>query len=444
MSLPSAAAPVEIIGAGGFGAVFRPALPNNEGGVEKTYPGNVTKLFFRKPDRNRILTMAPHLTTIIGPNEGFRINPYAKTYKAKNLDRSLVDKLKEKSPALGPENEVYPVRMPNLGLDISRLSSNPSHIESLRNVPFINILKQIQKLIHQIERIDSNGFAHFDIRPSNVMVNPDTGVMTLLDFDWLKPIPEIYATYGFGFPSNPPEALFKKDADEITLGMFRLRTEQELIDRLQSDRFMFDDYSSYAMGFMYNFPKAFKLRGILHRALPIESHNVAGAVFQANVKNYFDFKSGATSDEEIKKRFINWTIRSTDVFGLGFTLLELIANVYPFYPRIDYEPTDPIAFSEIVKRTLKNNGKEYTDIEALIISESLKSLLVTLGEMTQFKTKLRHTHAKARKEIDHLIRAYQEVSATLAAGVGSSSGADANAGKTRRARRRTRNNRRQN
>ena len=38
--------PYSVVASGGFGTVIKPALPNVVEGVETTFPGNVTKIFF--------------------------------------------------------------------------------------------------------------------------------------------------------------------------------------------------------------------------------------------------------------------------------------------------------------------------------------------------------------------------------------------------------------
>ena len=75
MSIPSAPPPqYSILGEGGYGLVFSPALPNNT----TNYPGDVTKLFFKKDNLKKAVSNIETIRSKI-PSLALNIQPYKKT-----------------------------------------------------------------------------------------------------------------------------------------------------------------------------------------------------------------------------------------------------------------------------------------------------------------------------------------------------------------------------
>ena len=207
--MAAAAQKQNVIGAGAFGAVIQPALQNTLNGELKDFPDNVTKVFFVKRNMNTALNTAKKLPRLMGNNNGHRIYPYSRKIKGSNLPANLFTKLKARKE-LNMNSNLHILRMPYLGVDIYHL--NAIHAEELRKVPITTILEQIQKLIHQTGKLAEAGYGHFDIRQTNVMVRPETGTLTIIDFDWLMPLKDLEKEYKphFGYFSNPPESLLAK------------------------------------------------------------------------------------------------------------------------------------------------------------------------------------------------------------------------------------------
>lgn len=194
----------KVIGKGSFGAVLKPALPNYFNGTWHEYPENVTKLFFKEKSRQNLLALKPGIESIVGKNNGHRINMYQHAYKVQNLPANL-----QASPFLhgkSPTNNLFPVRMPDLGVDLSRKNLQANYKE-IRKRPVSTILAQTLKLLQQVKKIKDVGYIHGDIRAVNIMINPTTGVMTLIDFDWLMKRDNFERSYPFGFYCHPPETL---------------------------------------------------------------------------------------------------------------------------------------------------------------------------------------------------------------------------------------------
>jgi serine/threonine protein kinase len=204
-----------ILGAGGFGVVVQPALafPNTVPDPENA-PNNVTKIMFRRKGYNSVVKLLPTIKDLF-KNAGHRTTPSATAHTFDTLPVSLQSNIRKKNgfQSVEPDADLYTLRMPYLGIDVYKLvrEMKPGGRE-IRNRSVLVVLDQVVKLIRQVKTLVENGYIHGDVRDTNIMVHPLTGVLTLIDFDWLKPKDEFIDSYAkddaFGFYSNPPECLF--------------------------------------------------------------------------------------------------------------------------------------------------------------------------------------------------------------------------------------------
>lgn len=196
------------IGKGSYGCAMSPALPNRgANGAWVQYPSNVTKVFFEKKDKNKIMQKQPIIQSLF-QNNGHRINEYAfKNYKGYHLPLTLRNNCN-----ISDNQELNAVRMPNLGVSIADSSAVRAQLQAL---PIRTLLEQIRKLFVQLQNLQAGSYIHGDIRETNIMIHPDTGAMTIIDFDWLLQKHEFFADYFeyLGFYNNPPEVFLLKDPD---------------------------------------------------------------------------------------------------------------------------------------------------------------------------------------------------------------------------------------
>ena len=102
------------------------------------------------------------------------------------------------------------MRMPYLGIDLFEIIKDSEDkteldkiekvkIEKVRNmIRTVNIntlLRECYKLMIQIDNMRRKGYCHADIRLDNVLIDPDTGVMTLIDFDLFETFEVTYKKY---------------------------------------------------------------------------------------------------------------------------------------------------------------------------------------------------------------------------------------------------------
>jgi len=82
------------------------------------------------------------------------------------------------------------IRMNDLGVDLHICMEK--HLQQLSmTLNIVPILfAQFYKLIHQVDQLHGNGIYHCDIRLENIMIDVETGIMTLIDFDQIGTLSE--------------------------------------------------------------------------------------------------------------------------------------------------------------------------------------------------------------------------------------------------------------
>jgi len=321
----------DTIGEGGYGVVVK-ALPN---GIEE-FPGNVTKLYSRKKPYDHIVQLIPHLSTLLGPNEGHRMNTYKRNFLGRNLPKSIRSKLR-----ISAYNEVYPVRMPHLGFDITTVIQKHEMKDSLRQCPLPILIGQIIKLIGQINRLGSQGYIHGDIRDKNLMIQPSTGTITLIDFDWMMPFDQFYDEYPFNFYSNPPEFLMKEELPSLLVDMdLKADTLVNAMPELTPYTIEFESFF-YFSGFVYE--------------------NIEKEVVSANMSNVVYLLSNSLKS----------CLSMFDSFGLACTLLTLFHSLYPECCDSTISIDD---FKTSIRGSISKKGEPYTEQELEACSVAILNL----------------------------------------------------------------------
>ena len=208
-SPPSISNNIQIVGKGTYGFILKPALANRAlNGTVEEYPNDVTKVYFNKNSLNSAIKAGTKIYSLTG-NEGHKLIPYREPYMATNIPASVISKLK--SNEFGKVNIVkkyngkpIPIaHMKNLGINMTN-KSLLEHVESLRKIPTVQLLEQVLKVMNQVKIFIDNGFIHGDIRPPNMMINPETGIITIIDFDLFEEIQD-FMKNNVAFYNRPPE-----------------------------------------------------------------------------------------------------------------------------------------------------------------------------------------------------------------------------------------------
>jgi serine/threonine protein kinase len=329
----AAAADAAAIGSGGFGSVFSPAFVNtNFTNTTHNRRNWVTKVFF---DKDNYLKAVKNIPTLRNLGFNYNAHPYKRELRiSKNVPFA---KREELIGQIGSD-EIFGLRMPHRGLSVKHLIERKT-LGSLRAVPVQIILGQVCKLIHQIKHMGASGYIHGDIRDTNILVDPVTGLLTIIDFDWFDPKATFFSEYfgNFGFYSNPPETLLAPH------GVIMKGTYIKQFTTFFVDHPMIRD---------------------------IERHNHDNGAYLRSVSG----SSVMGKNVEIWKK----TLDTFDSFGLAWTLLTLFRHLYP--RSLD---DDIAALKANLATTITKHSIPYTDVEldvcAFTIHAMVQTVLLPMG-----------------------------------------------------------------
>lgn len=210
--------PRKVLGEGSFGIVVGPALSNWNDNLEAVeYPRNVTKIFKTARNRNKAIANSKRLKQTVKQLEA-TAERYRRPYRIRNLNASIRERVRA---YLGPgtrDNRVLSLlRAPYLGQSIYHINNTQAAYHAIRKIPYQVLCAQMLQSMRVVQAIHAAGYIHGDIRETNVLCHLETGALTIIDFDWLKPFDEFYRTFPIFFYSHPPEALFIWGRDGITI-----------------------------------------------------------------------------------------------------------------------------------------------------------------------------------------------------------------------------------
>lgn len=197
---------VTIKGAGTFGVVVKPALPNvNNAGEMVEFSDMVTKIMKNAGSYSAAIHASNAIKEKV-PELAINFIPYKKSYRFQNFPTNIQNQLLEFNRTLTTEHPFYIARMKDLGESFAIIARSPALLAKFQALPQEILCQQILKLLHIIKQIKDIGYIHGDIRHDNVLCNIDTGELTIIDFDWFMPISDFLDKFNSGyFYSLPPE-----------------------------------------------------------------------------------------------------------------------------------------------------------------------------------------------------------------------------------------------
>ena len=399
------------IGRGSYGIVIKPALPNiNDHGAEIHHPNNVTKLFYSEVKKDKALANSQRIVGILG-NESHRAYPYTKSYRHSRLFGLNVNQQIQANLATRGVNRRLPLqtlRMRDLGIEIGKIS-NSVHYNQLRNVSFLTILQQIRKVFGQINRLVESNYIHGDVRQSNVLINPITGVISLIDFDWLYPSEEFFGRYlesdAFGFYSNPPESLLLSNRYPNPLPSITdpAINPADIIATIPAN--VNEVYNNYvrATVLLWDGVKGTNLATVIRDiddALIHNIHYLRSRIVHGN------------SEYAVATGMINETFDRFDNYGLAATILILLKHVYRMNP--PHTAWSQAVHVNFIRPRIKDNGRDYTVEELERIVAALYSLEDLLNRVSSFRIDQRPTSRDVLAELDEIIARFQPAPAPAA------------------------------
>jgi serine/threonine protein kinase len=220
----------------------------------------------------------------------------------------------------------------------------------LRKTPIKIILEQVLKLYRQVEAILNSGNIHGDIRETNVMIAPNDGKMTLIDFGWLMPIDEFFEQYdhALGFYSNPPESILNHN--NLLCIMLHPDTRKNIpLTNIADSEFTvkLQTYSSKNIYAHQN--KDAYIESINDNA------NYVNQQLDDAVNSYVDCES----DDTVKNKLNEIMTPFFDCYGLSLTMYVLFSKLY----------------SPEARSRLTNGDIPYTEEEMSRINEVLDRIM---------------------------------------------------------------------
>jgi serine/threonine protein kinase len=214
-------------GSGSFGLVVSPALPNVIHGQKYRFPSQVTKVLYLKNTRKNTLNTANRIRRKV-PELYYNILPYERKVTLANISNPTIKaKLKEKIAkkthtginSIHNNTELYPVRMKDMGYSIDSYFASAYRLprtelyKSLLRIPFRTILANMSKLAGIVDRMNELGYVHLDIRETNVLCNPNSGELQIIDFDFFMKVTDYYTRYTNIFYAHPVEEAILKSQE---------------------------------------------------------------------------------------------------------------------------------------------------------------------------------------------------------------------------------------
>jgi len=308
------------LGGGNYGCVVFPALPDKIDGEWVNFPNCVSKLFFIQKDAEKALKTSEEIHEIFGVEE-YKMNKYNISYAGFNFPLNF---------GFASRQDITVLRMPFLGTSVLDLNN----YKEFRKLPVLTIFFEILKLLKQVLAFKEKGYIHGDIRQGNVMADPLTGALNLIDFDWFYPKQVFFKNYStnLGFYSNPPESLLNPSVGSFLRG-FPLQLREHC-----------DDLIEYVGNH-----KNLHFRRFMNKVLTEEIVRIANF---SNIEQLRFIESKQDYYEAIWPTF--------DSFGLGIALLEFCVIVYPY-------GTD-------LKSRLTRNGEPLPDEEIALTESHIRRL----------------------------------------------------------------------
>jgi serine/threonine protein kinase len=349
MSLPDFAL------AGSYGCTTKPALKNNINGVETEFPDNVTKIFFNTKSvtaKNEKAKIKKNLGTIrnILKNNAYRANDYTRKYKRKNLSLNL----QADCPRIPRQGNLEMLRFPYLGVDM--LNPNlPSIYGMILRLPIPTILEQMLKLMKHVQMIRDSGYIHGDIRMENVMIHPETGRMTIIDFDFFQPV----------------NIFFEKYMGKITTDSINVPPDV-FINLLRYSRQVFLKY-------FQNYVRYYEETFVINPSyLSSNNFNVLREIGK-NFQETEDFlKQGNSfmSHHELQEKLKVVLVQYLDSYGLGMALMHFLATVYGNIIRP--QPLTDAEYSQLNSKFLSTGSISYTPPQIQLIADTLHSVALDI------------------------------------------------------------------
>lgn len=390
-SEPPIPSDIAYVAKGSYGCVIKPALPNRATDSEPwtQYPNQVTKLFFHKKNMKKAYANSKDVFELLGHNKGHKTYKYKHNYRSSNIPNNIHTRCSK----IGRHTSLYALRMKNLGNDFWGLEKKQKY-KKYRSISVDTILDQILKVMKQLQILVNNDLIHGDVRETNLLIHPETGIMTLIDFDLLYPSNTYFNKVHLGFYCHPPETLLYTKFKEF------LNASTTKVDEMLSSRTIdsqLHKYEKHHNGFQFAQPQYLDRKA--------NKSNIKAALKDSIF--YFTTNLDVTDSNERLQQYLRAALLpSYDGYGFAFTILEFLGYVYP---TTTIRAQQARRFNASLASRISNEGESYTDAQITIIRETIHKLVFEVLEpMVELRIRRRMDIHTAVEHVQVLINEFRE------------------------------------
>ena len=326
-----------LLGDGGFGITYK----NHTKPTNYTRRNGAFKFYFNhpqlKPNPTANYNKARKMANITG-NNNQRLQ-IVKGCKKSDLPNNVTARLIEIGgmPTCNDNSDLPIIRMPYLGINLEK-ATEAANIARTHDIPISVLIIQCYELMKQINKLRKKRMQHGDIKTDNIMINPESGKMTLIDFDLFENFDNGFYGGHLNVDNNikklsivlPPEFIcIRAIRDTIVYNRENNKGNNKAKRIRSSSDFMF---SRYVKGGILEFLECINKNEEEGKEYFLESFksniSLLDGMFKESIK-FYDETSNYARQLMYNARLINYFMNYFDYYGFGIAMTMFFNKLYP-------------------------------------------------------------------------------------------------------------------
>ena len=326
-----------VLGVGTYGITYK----NRTKPTNHTRRNGAFKLYYNdlqlKPNPTANYNKARKMANITG-NNNQRLQ-IVKGCKKSDLPNNVTAHLIETGgmPTCNDNSDLPIIRMPYLGINLEDATED-ANITRTRDIPISILIIQCYQLMKQIDKIRKKQMRHGDIKIDNIMIHPESGKMTLIDFD-------LFGNFEGGFYNDlikvygeitklseifPPEFICIRAIRDTIVYNRNSNKGNNKAKRIYSfSDFMF---GRYMKGRILEFLECINKNEEEGKEYFLESFksniSLLDGMFKESIK-FYDETSKYAGQLMYDTRLINYFMNYFDYYGFGIAMTMFFNKLYP-------------------------------------------------------------------------------------------------------------------
>lgn len=318
----------KVIGEGAYGCVHKPALHCSNQLPNFNYDDYVSKLMIVENAKDELSEFV--IIDKIDPKDEFHLGnpvlcePKIDKESSKNIGKCKDLKIKN---VVSRPNDYRLLLLKYGGYDLANFCKH--HLSQMDKNKVHPFLLEIRQLLKGLQAFKNNGLVHNDIKPQNILFNPENGQLRFIDFGLMKTKKQItnlskdndndLAVFHWSFPLECGFMNYNvfnkyKNMDNNKKKELEIYFSNTLVKVTRRDI----DFS-FLILFLISDPNAFDIVfSYLSHNLEVPSNNVKQGYLDSFFLGFNEMGNGSYSN------FLGKTIDSIDIYGLGISLQYVI------------------------------------------------------------------------------------------------------------------------